>query len=453
MDARKVSKFIVVHTSFTPALLRRMVLMVVPLIVLLMLAPFVGAPAAEGQTYRVLHTFSGKQDGGLPVCGLALDRDGNLYGTTSIGGVVGSNITGACASGCGVVFAMVRSQSGWVLRPIHTFNGHDGGKPTTGVIFGSGGELYGTTEGGGGPGGGDWGAGTAFRLDPPVAPCRSGICGWRHTVLHRFSRGTDGILPSSGPPVLDEAGNLYGTTAFGGYGDWGTVYQLSPAANGWNETILFSFSDGADGSMPNGVVFDHSGALVGTTNTGGQYNCSGDSCGTVFRLAPSETGLSEQVLHHFQGGDDGYWPRSAPIVDQSGDLIGTTINGGVGGGGTLYTLSLSGGGWTFATIYNWTGFNSGPADSLVMDAAGNLYGTTFQNGAYGWGNVFKLTRWADSWLYTSIYDFTGGSDGGQPSGRVVLDSSGNLYGTAEAGGRGTCNANWMGCGVVWEITP
>jgi uncharacterized repeat protein (TIGR03803 family) len=140
------------------------------------------------------------------------------------------------------------------------------------------------------------------------------------------------------------------------------------------------------------------------------------------------------------GGSDGGLMR-----DSAGNLYGTTLTGGDNGGGTVYELSPSNGGWTFTTLYNFSG-NGGSFAVLIMDAAGNLYGTTIGDGAYGQGNVFKLTPSNGSWIYTSLHDFTGGSDGSQPYGQVTLDANGNLYGTASIGGPDNK-------GVVWEITP
>lgn len=424
---------------------------------ILLLFLIVNATPTQAQTYRVLYTFSGRQDGGSPRAGLSMDAAGTLYGITTQGGNFGGPITGGiCQSedGCGTVFKLSPNGSGWTLTRLHAFKGKDGAFPWGGVSFGPDGNLYGTTWSGGGPGGNIWGAGTVFSLRPPSAPCKTTQCEWTHTVLYRFSGWSDGAGPGSGMLLIDQSGDLYGTTAFGGANSWGTVYKLTHSPDGWVESVLFSFSDGPDGSEPNsGVVFDNSGNLVGTTNTGGEYNCPGDSCGTLFQLRRSGDEWTEQVLHDFRGGDDGYWPRSAPIVDGVGNLIGTTINGGSGGGGTVYMLSPSGSGWSFTTLYAFTGFNSGPSDSLIMDAAGNLYGTTYEDGAYGHGNVFKLSPSLNGWQYTSLYDFTGGSDGGLPESRVLLDSRGNLFGTTTGGGTGSCNPNWAGCGVVWEITP
>jgi uncharacterized repeat protein (TIGR03803 family) len=163
-------------------------------------------------------------------------------------------------------------------------------------------------------------------------------------------------------------------------------------------------------------------------------------------------GWTGSTLYSFQNGSDGGHVGAGLIFDPSGNLYGATINGGTGGGGTVFELTPSNGGWTLKTLYSFTGdFNCGPEGTLVMDGTGNLYGTTFCDGANKAGNVFELIPSGGNWTYSSLHDFTGGVDGGHPYSNVVFDSAGNLYGTTSAGGTGSaCNG---GCGVVWEITP
>jgi uncharacterized repeat protein (TIGR03803 family) len=183
-------------------------------------------------------------------------------------------------------------------------------------------------------------------------------------------------------------------------------------------------------------------------------------------LMPVVGGWTENILYNFDYTSAGGYPIANPIFDQSsGNLYGATTDGGTGGGGTVFELSPSGSGWTFNLLYNLVGDGNcstlgyygpgpGPWGALALDSGGNLYGTTCSDGAYGYGNVFELTPSNDGWTYTDLHDFTGGSDGAFPISNVVFDSSGNLYGTASAGGSGTCNFEGAtGCGVVWEITP
>ena len=231
-------------------------------------------------------------------------------------------------------------------------------------------------------------------------------------------------------------------TEFGGSGDQGAVYELTPSGGGWSENVLYSFPGGAsDGYFPqSGVALDNIGNLYGTTYYGGTYGA-----GTVYRLTPSGSGWAENILYNFQAGDDGGYPFGGLIFDQFGNLYAATPTGGSGGGGTVFELTPSDGNWTFSVLYSFSA-GTGPYGSLTMDAAGNLYGTTFTVGAYGYGSVFKLTFSGGGWSATDLHDFTGGSDGGNPFGNVTLKPNGKLYGTASGGGA-------YGLGVVWEITP
>jgi len=359
-----------------------------------------------------------------------MDRLGNLYGTTSAGG-----------SGYGTVFELKRSGSGWTLTTIYTFTGgSDGADPLARVVIGPDGALYGTTFGGGG-GCGNNGCGTVFRLG-----CNTAICYWKETVLHRFTGGIDGAQPL-GDLVFDRAGNIYGTTKTGGLTNQcsglgcGTVFQLSHSNAIWTLNGLHQFGGGSDGTYPNGgVLFDASGNLYGTTLAGGS-----DSFGTVFQLTPSGSGWTENILYNFQNQLDGDGPDAGLVLDGAGNLYGTTNMGGTGHGGTVFELTPSNGNWTFAVLCDLAG-TQGSMSNLYLDAAGNVYGTTVQDGAYLLGSGFKLTPSQGSWTYTSLHDFTGGDDGELPASSLVFDSSGNIYGTASYGG-----AN--GYGVVLEITP
>jgi len=269
-------------------------------------------------------------------------------------------------------------------------------------------------------------------------------------VLYGFTGAGDGGEPGYGDLVFDQAGNLYGTTITGGVGNCnspsetcGVVYKLTPSNGGWTESVLYSFAGGSDGGNPYaGVIFDAAGNLYGTTALGGQYGN-----GTVYQLTPSGSGWVESILYAFHGGDDGVNPTGGLIFDQSGNLYGTTSAGGPGGGGTVFMLKPSNGNWTFSVAHTFTGSGSspGPSDSLIMDAAGDLYGTTASAGAYLTGSVFKLTPFHGGWTETDLYTFTC-DVGCYPHGSVLLDATGNLYGTAELGGTGSG-------GIVWEITP
>jgi len=390
--------------------------------------------SAQAQTFKVLHNFSGGSDGAAPAAGVTLDKAGNLYGTAYGGGYTGGN---CFPGGCGTVYKLTPKGSGWTVNPLYIFTGSgDGDNPEGEVIFGPNGTLYGTASGFHYP---NNIIGTVFNLRPALRACQSALCPWTETTLFKFDNSVEGLYPL-GSVIFDQAGNIYGTTDIGGVYDLGTVYKLTPSGGGWTEKVLYNFS-GPDGTAPkNGVIFDNAGNLYGTTSAGGY------GYGTVFELSPSGSVWKESCLYTFDP-SDGYAPYAGLISDQSGNFYGATLEGGTGGGGTVFELTLGANcGWKLKTLHSFGNYQCGPRDNLGMDAAGNLYGTTRCEGAYNFGNVFKLTPSDNGWTYTSLHDFTGGSDGANPYSNVVFDTSGNLYGTAYAGGS-------QGLGVVWEITP
>jgi uncharacterized repeat protein (TIGR03803 family) len=292
-------------------------------------------------------------------------------------------------------------------------------------------------------------------------------------VLHNFKdNGKDGYSPEAGL-VFDKAGNLYGTTygaPYGGttYGSNGTVFELSPGADGkWTEKVLHEFcaiKGCPDGKSPNAaLILDAAGNLYGTTQSGGAYGF-----GTVFQLTPGAGGKwTEKVLHSFGNGTDGYSLNAGLIFDASGNLYGTTYVGGTNSnGGTVFELSPgAGGAWTETVLYNFcarSGCVDGdhPSAALIFDSTGNLFGTTFDGGARGYGGfgtVFELSpgaggTWTEKVLH-SFYD--NGSDGNYPWDSLVLDAAGHLYATTARGGAdhaSNCFFN-AGCGTVFELTP
>ena len=404
----------------------------------------VGGPHyAQAQTFNVIHTFTGGGDGNQPTGILTLDSAGNLYGTTTDPG------------GPGTVFQLKRSNGNWILHTLYTFfNSSDGFMPLGGVVFGPNGTLYGTTyEGGTGSGGGQCpqGCGTVFNLRPPAQACKNAVCSWTENVIYSFQGGSDGIDPSTAL-VFDPTGALYGTTPRGGSSGEGIVFQLTFLNGEWTESLLHTFTGvGHDGAFPeSGMIFDSAGNLYGTTAAGG---LSGD--GTLFQLAPTGSGWTTSTLHDFLGGNDGQGPQGALTFDGTGKFYGTTTGGGLDDSGTVFELTSSGGGWFYSVLYSVPGGidNSGPQGNLAMDAAGNLYGATYDAGTHHYGSVFKLTPINGGWTYTSLHDFTGGTDGGNPLSGVALDTNGNLYGTTSLGGMQGGNCYTLGCGVVWEITP
>ncbi len=391
------------------------------------------SPSAQAQTYKVIYNFTGGQDGASPEAGLTMDRAGNLYGTAYEGG--GNNR--------GTVFKLAHKGSGWVFSPLYSFTGReDGGAPIARVVFGPDGSLYGTTEfGGSGCGSG---CGTVFNLKPPATACRTALCAWTLTVLYRFGGLSDGANPGYGDLIFDQAGDIYGTTYFGGNNAQGVVYKLTPSNGSWTEKSIYLFTGSSDGAYPySGVVFDKSGNLYGTTYAAGAHGY-----GSVYELTPSGSDWTENTLYGFQSASDGGKPFGGLVFDDTGTLYGATSSGGPGSGGTAYDLTPSNGSWTFDVLYGFTSsaYQPGPYGSLTFDAAGNLYGTATKDGAHGAGSVFRLTPSGSGWTETDLYDFTGSSDGGVPYGNVLLDANGNLYGTASQGGTN-------GYGVIWEITP
>ena len=404
--------------------------------------------SAQAQTFTVLHTFTGAQDGANPYTGLIMDRAGNFYGATKFGGI----------GDAGVVFKITQRGSGWVFTTLHEFAGSEGRSPI-GLTLGLDGNLYGaTTFGGAGGSCNGVGCGAVFKLSPPATSCKSVLCPWLATVLHRFTGGADGGRPYSGV-VFDGAGNLYGTTAQGGQQSGvcaetgcGVVYELTPSGGSWTQTVIYTFSGGSDGDSPfAGLIFDTAGNLYGATGYGGT-----GSVGTVFELTPSGSGWAKATLYDFHGGIDGAYPDGGLILGLPGNLYGTTLVGGAGNGGTVFQLSTSGGGWTHTVLYEFTDGDLYPDASLFMDSAGSLYGTTAGGADTApYGNVFQLTPSNGTWIYSSLHEFTDGADGAHPYSAVIMDANGDLFGTASDGGSMNCaSGDDSGtCGVVWEITP
>jgi uncharacterized repeat protein (TIGR03803 family) len=402
--------------------------------------------AAHAQTFTVIHSFLGGPDGNEPAYGLTIDPAGNIYGSTFSGD-----------DGTGTIFRLRYRNSNWQVNPLYVFTGgpnSPGAVNYSGVIIGAGGVLFGTTAYGGegncATWGGTLGCGTVFKLRPPITFCVSAVCYWQETRLFQFDGAAGGATPYGGMPVFDHAGNLYGTTYAGGGGNCsggcGLVYELTPSNGSWTQTVLYRFNGGTgDGSYPwAGVVFDQAGNLYGTTQLGGQFGY-----GTIYQLTPSGSGWTEKVLYNFQRQHDGGWPYAGVVLDAAGNLYGATTVGGTGDGGTVFELSPSGSDWNYQTLCSFQRqlgeLAGGPVATPLMDTAGNLYGATGGDGAFGFGSVFKATNSGGTWSCTPLYNFTSGNDGRLPRSNLVMDSSGNLYGTAAGGANGY--------GVAYQITP
>lgn len=269
------------------------------------------------------------------------------------------------------------------------------------------------------------------------------------SVLHNFTGGADGYEPFSGVTIAP-SGSLYGTTVYGGTGNAGTVFKLTPHDSSWIFSPLYEFTGGSDGANPlGGVVIGPDGALYGTTYGGGS------GYGTVFELRPPATFCrsvlchwNETVLYAFTVAPDGEYPHGEDLAfDQAGNIYGTTTDGGVYGYGTTFELTPSGGGYTESIIHIFGSGTDGtnPESGLLLDTAGNLYGNTLMGGTGGAGTVYQLMPSDGGWLENVLVNFDT-IDGSTPFGNLIIDASGNLYGATNAGGQN-------GEGVVYKLTP
>jgi uncharacterized repeat protein (TIGR03803 family) len=410
-----------------------------------------GAVAAPRE--KILHDFGNGSDGTLPSSALILDGSGNLYGTTYTGGT-GS----ACNQNCGTVFELTpKAHGGWKETVLHSFgHGADGTNPYAGLVFDASGNLYGTTSGGG-----IFGAGTVFELTPKANGewtervlhnfnSRDGLTPYA-TLIFDSAGNLYGTTQLGGD----------GKDCFG-YG-CGTVFELTPKSDGdWTEKVLYTFHKNRGGwLLYDSLIFDPAGNLYGTTSVGGNVNgCQGDGCGTVFELTPKAGGVwKEKVLHRFNG-QDGYGPNGL-VFDASGNLYGTTYFGGryyngipcLLGCGTAFVLMPKAETWNETVLRNFQENDRdgiAPHSSLIFDTAGNLYGTTQNGGLYNSGTVFELTPKADgNWKQKVLRSFNpNNGDGSLPVAAVVMDAAGNLYGTTEIGGPYD-----GGGGTAFEVIP
>jgi len=402
----------------------------------LFLAAFIVAvsqPVQAAWTETVLAQFSANSQGSYD--GLVFDGKGNLYGTNVASG----------AKGYGSVFKLTPPGPGktaWTKTDIYSFKGAEGARPYARLILDAAGNLYGTTRDGG-----PSGNGTAFRLAPPAA----GRPSWALTVLHNFT-GPDGRFPTSAL-VFGRDGNLYGTTQFGGTKNLGTAFKLTKPkveTGAWVHTLLHSFDQTDGAEIVGGLVFDSAGNLYGAAASGGQHQL-----GVVFELAHPAAGKiawGEVTLHHFANCTcDGADPLAALTIDSAGNLYGTTDSGGANGAGTVFKLAPPAKGkpsWTEDLLYSFA-FAQGiyPDGSLTLDTTGNLYGTTSEGGTAKNGTVFKLNHPAagkTAWTESTLYVF-GTTDGAASYSNVVFDKAGSLYGTTSAGGSADA-------GIVFKLT-
>ncbi len=362
--------------------------------------------------------FGCGQEGPGPLGPLIRDSVGNLYGTTS----TGNNVGCSTQIGCGNVYELSPDGSGgWTQKILYTFaGGTDGINPVSGVIMDSSGDLYGVTEwGGGGSCNANYGCGTVFKLT------KSGSA-WTESVIATFG-GTFEAFPQ-GTLTFDKKGNIYGATSGAtancpNFSACGTVFVLSPSSNGWQQTVLYSFRDAPDISVPNGpLIFGPDGSLYGV-GYGGAYGAGG-----VFRLTPSSGKWKETVIWNFTGGVDGDLPNG--ILFYQGELYGTTLYQGSFNAGTIFKLTPSVGSWSFTLMYNFTGGNDGGHPSAgFIKAGGKFYGATSLGGLYQYGTVYQLTPLSNGAFAEDVaYNFTGGTDGGNPNNQLVAGPN-ELFGT------------------------
>ena len=387
------------------------------------------APSGEEKLYDIPNGTGGE----APWAGVVADSAGNLYGTT----VAGGDPNCLYGFGCGVIYKLSPSREYTVLYTF-TDNGNEGYYLTSPLTLDSAGNLYGTAQLGGGSN-----AGVVYKLDT------SGHL----TVLHSFTGGRDGGNPSLAGVILDPAGNVYGATTFGGSNNAGVAYRIDRAGN---ETVLYSFKGGRDGGAPNNLVLDSAGNLYGSTQTGGNLSCNGgNGCGVIFELSRARPAFgAEKVLYTFEGGGNGGIANSVTL-GQDGNFYGTTFAGGDltacngQGCGTIYKLDATTRQLTVLHSFNGSSDGAYIAQGLLRDSAGNLYGTAYEGGNapacndFGCGTVYKVDGAGN---FSVLFTFPGGDDGIAPFAVPIIDSSGTLYATTNAGG--TTDG-----GIIFRITP
>jgi len=429
------------HKKFWTAVSKVLAATAVILIIVLVLAPGAGAQSHHKVLHWFYQTGYDHLDGTTPYGNLVFDADGNLYGTTAYGW--SSN---CYWHGCGSVFQLTRNENGgWTENVLmdDSFQTDPGSWPMAGIVFDAAGNLYGTAAG-------DYSCcGRIFK----GVPNPDGT--WTWSTLYWFTGGSDGAT-SYAPLVLDADGNLYGTTVNGGVYGLGVVFKLAPNQDGtWTESVVHSF-EGPDGANPySGLIFDSAGSLYGTTRNGGFAGCGGPGCGTLYKLTPSGSDWALKVLHRFSISKDGANPNAGVTFDGAGNLYGTTINGGRYGYGVVFKATPNpDGGWSGKVLHHFTGTRDGanPYGGVVLDTAGNVYGTTYYGGSWGFGVVYKLTPSPDGkWTGQLLHTFNG-KPGLRPYASLVLDAEGHLYGTTVEGHQ-DCGWWTNDCGTVFEITP
>jgi uncharacterized repeat protein (TIGR03803 family) len=380
--------------------------------------------AWAGADFEVIYTFVGGTAPYAPNAPLTIGGNGRLYGTTAAGGSTTCGIYG-----CGTVFRLTLKDGHWAESVLTGFpNSSQSPDPCGPLVLDSAGNVYGTginefTENG-------------LIVDGQVFQVLNEDGSYTESTIHDFAGGeSDGQYANPGL-VRDREGNLYGSTEAGGSGlpnGAGTVFEFSPNGDGtWTETLLYQFSYETSYNPTGPMVMDKAGNLYGTTTQGGEFGW-----GAVYKLSQSNGVWTYQSIYNFTPplGQFGLSP-SGLVIDEAGNIYGSTIYGGSYGVGSVYKLVPTDGSWTFTPIHSFTGSTDGayPQGGLAVDSGGDLYGTAELGGVYQLGLVFKFAHGADGqWNEDVLHNFTGGADGSYPYG-VALDSSANIYGVAEAGG-------------------
>jgi uncharacterized repeat protein (TIGR03803 family) len=430
---------------------------------------------ASASSEEVIYRFKGGNDGYYPTGSLLADNAGNLYGTTVEGGnrqLCGENYP----IGCGTVFQLTppaKPAEAWVETVLYRFQGGaDGNFPNGNLVADNNGNLYGTTGGGG-----VQDNGTVFELERPSSPggAWTHLVLYNFLGVPSGEGDGDGSFPSS--VVFDASGNLYGTTVGGGYCTSyegmvscnGTVFELEPPAQPgepWTESVLHRFGELGLSGPQAGVILDERGNLYGTTyvGSGGVYKVRRpDSPGEGW---DTKAIFNFEIISGFPYFPDGGAPDGTLIFDREGNLYGTTLIGGSANAGAVFELSPPppGGAWTETVLHNFqnSGDGNSPLANLIFDMEGNLYGTTWMGGDFNNGTVFRLSPPASpggEWGETILHSFGSGADGQQPTGGVIYGWDGALYGTASEGGSKKNSTNCLQddfagtCGVVFRVAP
>ena len=384
------------------------------------------AVVLQASTTEIIYSFAGDEDGEYTDTDVAIDAAGNLFGSSVLGGDFGG----------GTVWQLSPVGGSWVHTVLYSFTGGaDGGEPYKGVTLDAAGNVYGTAVTGG-SGSCEGGCGVTYKLT------KSGTT-WTYNVIHAFTGGADGSGPGARVTV-NTNGDVYGMTPTGGANGLGTIYALHPKPNGsWATKVIHTFTGGADGSTGSaGKMILRGGHLYGAATTGGV-----NGAGTIFEMTPTQTGEWDfKTIYSFKGEPDGVFPYGGLLFDGGGNIYGTTYYGGANDVGAVYRLSPDGvGEWNERLLYSFgTGSDGNSSISnLVFDSSGNLYGTTSEGGS-GSGTIFKLAR--GTLLESIPHSFQGPPDGAFPYAGMVAGGNGTFFGATTHGGTD-------GEGAVYKFTP